>query len=66
MFPVFDIVKVYVLFTPTTNPGEGDDLEIVRLPDEFTVLVDEAQLEAGLQLLPGVGGVFPPVESMEA
>ena len=54
-----------MLCAPTTNPGVGAALAIVRFGAE-TVAEDEAQLPVGEQLGPGAGGLVPPVGSIEA
>ena len=59
------IVKLYARLLPVTTVA-GAVLATVRLIGVLTVVGAEVQELAGAQAAPGVGGVVPPVGSIDA
>ena len=63
--PELVTASAYVLWAPTDSAGVGADFTTARTGAE-TVLVLEPQLPAVVHAGPGVGGVGPPVGSIDA
>ena len=65
VWPLLLIVKLYAKLPPVTTVA-GAVLPTVRLIGVLTVVGAEVQELAGAQAAPGVGGVVPPVGSIDA